>query len=111
MPTKTAFLCLALCLAGLTAQTMAVEPVVYYSFDSLGATVEDLSGNGNTGTVNGGVGFDTAGQVGGCFSFNGSDAYIQLTRVVQDNFTLTGWLKTTTNGAAGTQAYQGCGVF
>ncbi len=110
MPTKTAFFCLAICVAGLTAQAMAVEPIVYYPFDALGATVEDMSGNGNDGTLNGDVGLE-AGYLDKCFSFNGSNAYVQLTRIIQDSFTMTAWIKTSTNGAAGTQAYQGSGVF
>ncbi|HOV77540.1 MAG TPA: LamG domain-containing protein, partial [Sedimentisphaerales bacterium] len=89
----------------------AVRPVVYYSFDTLGAVVSDLSGNGNDGTVNGGVTLVAGGRRGNCFAFNGSNAYIQLTRVVQDNFTLSGWVKTSVNGLAGTQAYQGNGLF
>jgi len=90
----------------------AVKPVVYYSFDTLsGTTVVDQSGNGNDGTINGGVTLEPAGHHGACFSFNGTNAYVQLKRVVQDNFTLTGWINTTTDGAAGTQAYQGTGVF
>jgi hypothetical protein len=110
---KNAFASAALALGLLAAGAMAaVKPVVYYSFDTLGGTVvADESGNGNDGTINGGVTLDPGGHRGGCFSFNGTNAYIQLTRVVQDSFTLSGWIKTTTNGAAGTQAYQGSGVF
>jgi hypothetical protein len=104
----SAVLALGLLASGAAA---AVKPVVYYSFDTLGAVVSDLSGNGNDGTVNGGVTLAAGGHRGNCFVFNGSNAYIQLTRVVQDNFTLSGWVKTSVNGAAGTQAYQGNGLF
>jgi len=112
MAKRSMFASAALALGLLAASAVAaVKPVVYYSFDTLGAVVADESGNGNDGTVNGGVALAAGGHRGNCFVFNGSNAYIQLTRVVQDNFTLSGWVKTTTNGLAGTQAYQGNGLF
>ncbi|MEN6423955.1 MAG: LamG domain-containing protein, partial [Phycisphaerales bacterium] len=111
MPVRNAFFCIALCIAGLTALATAAQPLVYYSFDTLETTVVDESGNGNNGTVNGGVTLDSGGHLGNCFAFNGSNAYIQLTRVIQDDFTITAWIKTSTTGAAGTQAYQGSGLF
>ncbi|HSW02430.1 MAG TPA: LamG-like jellyroll fold domain-containing protein [Sedimentisphaerales bacterium] len=112
MTRKNAFASAALALGLLVAgAAAAVKPVVYYSFDTLGAAAADESGNGNDGTVNGGVTLAAGGHRGNCFVFNGSNAYIQLTRVVQDSFTLSGWVKTGVNGAAGTQAYQGHGLF
>ncbi|MEN6575919.1 MAG: LamG-like jellyroll fold domain-containing protein, partial [Phycisphaerales bacterium] len=111
MPVRNAFFCITLCIAGLTALATAAQPLVYYSFDTLDTTVVDESGNGNNGTVNGGVTLDAGGHLGSCFAFNGSNAYIQLTRVIQDDFTITAWIKTSTTGAAGTQAYQGSGLF
>ncbi|MHC4519461.1 MAG: LamG-like jellyroll fold domain-containing protein, partial [Planctomycetota bacterium] len=87
------------------------EPIVYYPFDELGATIVDASGNGYDGTPNGGLQFEPAGYAKGCFAFNGSDSYVELDRPVQDDFTIMAWIKTDTDGLAGNQAYQGSGLF
>ena len=82
--------CAAALLAGYATQAGAAgpDPIVYYPFDQLGGTVVDASGNGNDGTPNGGLEFVDAGYAGGCYSFNGSDAYVELDRPVQDDFTM-----------------------
>ncbi|UCD49448.1 MAG: hypothetical protein JSW27_18185, partial [Phycisphaerales bacterium] len=105
--------CAAALFAGYATQARAAgpEPIVYYPFDQLGATIVDASGNGNDGTPNGGLQFDAAGYVKGCFAFNGSDSYVELDRPVQDDFAIMAWIKTDTEGLAGTQAYQGSGIF
>ncbi len=104
--------CAAL-LGVLAGQAMAAgpEPVVYYPFDQLGGTVVDASGNGNDGTPNGGLQLVDAGYAGACYSFNGSDAYVELDRPIQDDFSLVAWINTDVEGSAGTQAYQGDGLF
>jgi hypothetical protein len=94
-----------------TGLATASQPAVYYSFDTLGTTVEDLSGNGNNGTINGAVALDDAGYLGKCFAFNGSDSYVLLNRVIQDSFGITAWIKTDVAGPAGTHAYEGSGLF
>ena len=53
----------------------------------------DLSNNGNTGTLVNGVGYSASN--GGALSFDGSDDKVSLSRVVQDDFTLSCWFKTT----------------
>ncbi|HPC97192.1 MAG TPA: discoidin domain-containing protein, partial [Sedimentisphaerales bacterium] len=107
------WVCLAAALAACIGRAVAAgpEPLVYYPFDQLDGVVLDASGNGNDGTPNGGVQFEPAGYAKGCYSFNGSDSYVQLTRPVQDSFTLAAWIKTDVTGLAGTQAYQGNGLF
>jgi len=93
------------------AKVMAApQPIVYFTFDELNASVPDASGNGNDGTIKGAVELSNDGKEGGAFVFNGVDAYVEIERVVQDNFTLMAWIKTDTPGLAGTQAYHGNGL-
>jgi hypothetical protein len=99
----TAMVALAPCVA------QAADPIVYYSFDDLGAVV-DQSGHGFDGTIHGGVTLEK-GYLGSCFGFNGTDAYVELQRPVQDSFTITGWIKADVPGRAGSQAYEGSGIF
>ncbi|MBN1362852.1 MAG: discoidin domain-containing protein [Sedimentisphaerales bacterium] len=93
------------------ATASGAEPIVYYPFDKLEDIVVDASGSGNDGMLNGGVQFVEAGYTKGCFAFNGSDSYVSLDRPIQNDFTIMAWIQTSTNGAAGTQAYQGTGLF
>jgi hypothetical protein len=87
------------------------DPIVYYPFDDLGTAVTDQSGRGNNGTPNGGVKLNDKGYLGQCYEFNGTGAYVQLQRPVQDSFTLTAWVKADVAGRAGNQAYEGSGIF
>ncbi|MCL5281369.1 MAG: LamG domain-containing protein [Planctomycetes bacterium] len=110
MSTKAVLTCLSLLMVVLAPGVVrGADPIVYYSFDDLGAVV-DQSGHGNDGTINGGITL-AQGYLGNCFQFNGTDAYVQLQRPVQDNFTITGWIKTDVPGRAGAQAYEGSGIF
>ncbi len=113
MRMRTVFTCVGmmLCLGGFVALATAAQPIVYYSFDTLDATVVDESGNGNDGALHGDIALDAGGYLGNCFAFNGSNTYVQLSRVIQDDFTITAWIKTDTAGVSGTQAYQGSGLF
>jgi hypothetical protein len=95
----------------LTQAARAAEPVVYYSFDELGPVVVDQSGHGYDGTPHGGITLDDEGSSGKCFRFNGTDAYIELPRPVQNDFTITAMIKTGTPGQAGSEAYEGSGLF
>jgi len=89
----------------------APQPVVYYTFDELADVIADASGNGNDGTRKGGVKLNDDGKIGKCFEFNGQNSYIELERVVQDDFTLMAWIKTDTPGIQlGAQGYQGSGL-
>jgi hypothetical protein len=95
----------------LTATAGAADPIVYYSFDELGTVITDQSGQGHDGTPHGGISLIDAGRFGKCFEFNGSNSYVELQRPVQKDFTLMAWIKTDRPGLAGTQAYQGNGLF
>jgi len=109
--TKVIWACALVSVAMLAAQAGASQPVVYYSGDQLGGTVSDESGNGNHGTVFGGVELSDDGYVGKSLAFNGSDAYLELQRPVQDDFAITAWIKTDATAPGGSHAYQGNGLF
>ena len=99
-----------LCCAFAVKALAAPKPVVYYKFDELGDVILDASGNGNDGVPKGGVQLSDDGKVGKSFEFNGTDSYISLDRVIQDDFTMMAWIKTDKPGAQGTQGYQGTGL-
>jgi len=102
---------LLFCLFVLQKVASEPKPIVYYTFDKLDATVTDASGNGNDGTPKGGVKLNNDGKVGKSFEFNGTDAYVELKRVVQDDFTLMAWIKADKPGIQlGNQGYQGSGL-
>jgi hypothetical protein len=110
MSTKSVLTYLATVMVALApCVAQAADPIVYYSFDDLGAVV-DQSGHGFDGTIHGGVTLEK-GYLGNCFGFNGTDAYVELQRPVQDSFTITGWIKADVPGRAGSQAYEGSGIF
>jgi len=108
---KYSAILMILLLGFLVTNAMAeTKPVVYYTFDDLGQVVKDASGNGNDGTIKNNVKLNDNGKLGKCFEFDGVNSYVELKRVVQDNFTLMAWIKTSKPGLAGTQAYQGSGI-
>lgn len=94
-----------------TTKTMALpDPQVYFTFDILEDPVDD-SGNGNNGTLKGGVALNDDGKIGKCFEFNGLDAYVELANVINENFTHMLWMKTGTPGhQANAHAYGGSGL-
>ena len=50
-----------------------------YSFnEGNGTTVQDASGNGNNGTLQGGSSWTTSGKYGNAISFNGTNAYVNV---------------------------------
>ena len=102
---------LIFCLLVIQQVAAAPKPIVYYTFDKLDATITDDSGNGNDGTSKGDVKLNNDGKVGKSFEFNGTDAYVELERVIQDDFTLMAWIKTDEPGIKlGNQGYQGSGL-
>jgi hypothetical protein len=71
------------------------------SYPGSGTTWTDLSGNGNTGTLNGGVGYN--GGNGGNLTFDGTDDYSTLpTNLLIHHtgnpFTFSIWFKTSSTG-------------
>jgi PA14 domain-containing protein/concanavalin A-like lectin/glucanase superfamily protein/glycosyl hydrolase family 127 (putative beta-L-arabinofuranosidase)/glycosyl hydrolase family 2/beta-L-arabinofuranosidase (glycosyl hydrolase family 127)/3-keto-disaccharide hydrolase/putative Ig domain-containing protein len=79
--------------------TTAEVPAAWYPFEN-GA--QDNSGNGNHGTISGGVTFP-AGKLGAhTAQFDGSsNTYIGIPRVISDQFTVAFWMKTTATGGSG----------
>ena len=63
----------------------------YYPFEG---NANDYSGNGNNGTVYGGVSNDSSCVDGDCYSFDGVDGYIAIPDldVESGNFTISGWI-------------------
>ena len=112
MSKKYLFVTLAVFFCILTAKALAAPPpIVHYTFDELADVVTDASGNGNDGAPNGDIVLRDDGKVGKCFEFNGQNAYVDLERVIQDDFTLMAWIKTDQPGVQlGAQGYQGSGL-
>src|SRR5262245_24176096 len=72
-----------------------------YAFDEgSGTTVADLSGNGNTGTLNGAT-WTTAGRFGKALAFNGTSSYVDLGNPaslrITGSMTWSGWVYATGN--------------
>ncbi|MBI2338212.1 LamG domain-containing protein, partial [Candidatus Daviesbacteria bacterium] len=88
-----------------TNGTLLSGLVGYWKMDeNLGTTTADSSGNGNTGTLNGGYAFTTSARTnfGNTGLFNGTDAYVNLgTSAIlsdlTDEFTVSAWVKTSIN--------------
>ncbi|UCG59284.1 MAG: hypothetical protein JSU70_07190 [Phycisphaerales bacterium] len=85
--------------------------VGHWTFDDgAGTTAIDSSTAGNDGTLYGGPQW-VVGSIDGALEFDGTDDYVEVPRVVQDDFALTAWIKTDTPGLElGGHAYQGSGV-
>ncbi|HGJ67473.1 TPA: LamG domain-containing protein [bacterium] len=112
MVKKNIFVAIAIFLFILTSQSFAVpKPLVYFTFDKLDDVIIDSSGNGNDGMRKGNIKLNDNGKVGKCFEFNGN-SYIDIARVVQDDFTLMAWIKTDQVGVeVGNHGYEGSGLF
>ena len=89
----------------------SADLVAHLRFDEGSGTVaSDTSGNGNDGALNGDPRW-VAGYVGGALEFDGDGDYVEMARVVQDDFTLMAWIRTDTPGLSlGGQGYQGSGL-
>jgi hypothetical protein len=89
----------------------SADLVAHLSFDEgSGNVAHDTSGNGNDGTLNGDPQW-VAGKVSGALDFDGDGDYVEISRIVQDNFSLAAWIKTDTPGLSlGNQGYQGSGL-
>ena len=87
MSRKDVWLFFAVALLGsmTTSATAELSPIVYYTFDDLTNTIVDESGNDYDGPPNGSLQLDESGYLDGCFRFNGSDTYVELTRPIQDS--------------------------
>jgi len=66
------------------------------SYNGTGGTVIDLSGNGNNGTEQGGLVWNSSGRYGGGFEFDGVDDYVDLngTKIyINGSLSLSVWFK------------------
>ncbi len=106
---KLIYLIFALVLS--MAGNASADLVLHWSLDEgSGTTAHDFSGNGNDGTLNGDPQWAT-GKTGGALEFDGTGDYVEVERVVQDDFTLMAWIKADTPGISlGAQGYQGSGL-
>ena len=94
-------------LAGITLADL----VSHLRFDEgSGYIAYDTSGNGNDGTLHGNP-LWVSGKIGDALDFDGNGDYVEIPRIVQDDFTLAAWIKTDTPGLnLGNQGYQGSGL-
>ncbi|WP_395005446.1 VCBS domain-containing protein, partial [Undibacterium sp.] len=81
------------------------EPINLWNAD--GNAVDQIGAN--NGTLFNGVGF-APGHTGQAFSFDGVNDYVRVNDTIRNDFTVTGWLKTTANSPTGNQFYQGNGL-
>ncbi|UCE48799.1 MAG: LamG domain-containing protein [Phycisphaerales bacterium] len=104
---RLASLAMLLAMAG----DCSADLIAHLGFDEgSGSVAHDTSGNGHDGTLNGDPQW-VAGRFGGALEFDGTDDYVEIPRVVQDDFTLAAWIKTDTPGVSlGSQGYQGSGL-
>jgi len=94
-----------------TAGDCSADLIAYLGFDEGSGTIAyDTSGNGNDGTLHGDPQW-VAGRIGGALDFDGNGDYVEIARIVQDDFTLAAWIRTDTPGLnLGGQGYQGSGL-
>ncbi len=72
--------------------------VGHWKLDEASGTLADSSGNGNTGTQSGGIGYASAGVVGTAVNFDGTDDYIDAgsgTSIanISDAITVSAWVR------------------
>lgn len=83
--------------ASYASVVLADKPVAFYLLnETAGTIVHDISGHGNTGTIQGGVTFNQRGTSNGAaaMAFNGSNGYVQLPAAtcIQPPLTLEAWV-------------------
>lgn len=92
--------------SNVASATTDSSPVkAHYEFE---LTALDSSGNNNHGVVAGGVLYE-AGRVGENAATFGGIGFVEITRVVESNFTVMMWVKTTRTGTGGAW-YSGMGL-
>jgi len=93
-PVLVVFCVLLLGSAGAALAALDPDLVAYWPYDEGAGTVaNDLTGNGNDGTLEGGATW-VAGQLDGAIQFNGSNADVHAPHIAFDNrsFTITMWV-------------------
>jgi len=75
--------------------------LAYGMNEGSGTVVNDLSGNGNTGTLVNGVAWTTSGRYGGALSFDGANDYVTTplakSSFSNKGFTLEAWVRATSS--------------
>jgi len=71
---------------------LALDAADRNSYPGSGTTWTDLSGNGNNGTLENGVGYNSSN--GGSLTFDGGDDYVNCLAQSSGSFTQSGWIKT-----------------
>ena len=91
---------------------LALDASDINSYPGSGTTWTDLSGNGNNGTLVNMDGTNLNSANGGSLTFDGSNEYVSLSRIIQDDFTISCWFKTTQSYQTSTQVqwYRGAGL-
>jgi len=85
----------------------AIDAGNLVSYPKSGTTAYDLTGS-NNGTLTNGTGFSNVND--GTWTFDGTDDYIRINRMVADDFSLCIWFQTSVTSSTGTQWYQGQGL-
>ena len=80
--------------------------VAYYPFEG---DANDQTGNGHDGIGHGGFTFVT-GFTGLAASFDGFDDFVELPRMVEDDFTVVFWVRTIAVAPSGSEWWQGLGM-
>ena len=83
----------------------------WWKFDERGGNkASDSSGRGQDGNVRGAVWQPTGGKHGGALRFDGRTSHVVLPRVVQDDFSIAFWMRTTQNGGTNGKWWDGRGL-
>lgn len=91
------------------AQPCSTNYIGYWPLDQTSGTVAaDISGNNNNGVVSGAT-WSSAGRMGDCLTFNGANSYVQITNTIDNDFTISFWVKTTQTANTG-EWYNGVGL-
>lgn len=84
--------------------------VLHYSYDrEQGGSLTDESPEHTVGEVLGAT-WTAQGHHGGAYTFDGTNAYISVPRMVQDSFAISAWIKTTAAGG-GAVHYQSMPIY
>ncbi len=91
------------------AQPVPTDYIGYWPLDATSGTVAaDVSGNGNSGAVNG-ASWIANGRINSCLAFNGINNSVQTINPVDNDFSIAFWVKTTQTAGTG-QWWSGVGL-
>ena len=101
--------------ASYVSTVLGSSPVGYWRLgDPSGTSAVDASGNGNAGTYNNGVVLGVSGALLGnsdtAVGLDGNDDFVQVPRLIEDDFTIEFWLNTTQNTSFCSTAQWWCGA-